>query len=296
MGHAQMADGELEDVMHAFINGEFDVLVSTTIIESGIDISTANTIFINRADSFGLSQLYQLRGRVGRGNQRGYCYLLANNPRNLSNDARRRLEVLQRHTELGSGLQIAHHDLDMRGAGNLLGRDQSGHVESIGFELFTELLEETIRELRGETTSVDFEPDVRVPVAAFIPDGYVEDLKQRLLFYKRYSLADTEAAVHQVHAEIQDRYGRAPAEVDALKEVVIIKLAMKGIRASRLDVGKKQAVIELREDTTPAAGKGDGTDRSLPRRVSFYSGHEGHPHTRRCRGEGPARRSGASVA
>jgi transcription-repair coupling factor (superfamily II helicase) len=249
VAHAQMSARELEDIMHDFINRKYDVLVSTTIIESGIDITSANTIFINRADTFGLAQLYQLRGRVGRGSHRAYCYLLCNEPRRLSPDAKRRLEVLQQHTELGSGLQIAHHDLDMRGAGNLLGRDQSGHIESVGFELFSELLQETIEEMRGEEGEESYEPEVRVPIASFIPDDYVEDLKQRLLFYKRFSMADTPADVHEIYEELQDRYGRAPEAVDALKEIVLLKLSLRRMRAAKLEAAGSRVVVELREDT-----------------------------------------------
>lgn len=249
VAHAQMPPTQLEDIMHGFINRQFDILVSTTIIESGIDISSANTIFINRADAFGLAQLYQLRGRVGRGSQRAYCYLLCEEPRRLSADSKRRLEVLQQHTELGSGLQIAHHDLDMRGAGNLLGRDQSGHIESIGFELFSELLQETIEEMRGETKDTDYEPDVRIPVASFIPDDYVEDLKQRLLFYKRFSMAKTTTDVHEIYEELQDRYGRAPEPVRSLKEIMLLKLALRTMRAAKLEATRTQILIELREDT-----------------------------------------------
>ncbi len=149
VAHAQMRDIELEDVMMRFLERQANVLVSTTIVESGLDVAAANTIFINNAHMFGLSQLHQLRGRVGRGSERAFCYLLVDDPRKLSDDARRRLEVIQEHSELGSGLQIAHHDLDLRGAGNILGRDQSGHIESIGFELFSELLEEAIADIKG---------------------------------------------------------------------------------------------------------------------------------------------------
>lgn len=249
VGHAQMSAEELEKIMHAFINREYDVLVATTIIESGIDIPNANTMFINRADTFGLSQLYQLRGRVGRSSQKAYCYLLVNEPHRLTMEARRRLEVIQQHTELGSGFQIAQHDLDMRGAGSLLGSDQSGHIESIGFELFSELLEEAIRDIKGEAHDADYEPEVRVPVATFIPDDYVDDLKQRLTFYKRFSMSRDEGEVAEVFAELEDRYGSAPEPVQTLREVIMIKVGLKALRAERLEATSAYVAVDLRDDT-----------------------------------------------
>lgn len=255
VGHAQMTPDALEEVMRAFINHEFDVFVSTTIVESGIDIGNANTIFINRADSFGLSQLHQLRGRVGRSHNKAYCYLLVQDPGTLTPEAKRRLEVIQQHTDLGAGLQVAQHDLDLRGAGSLLGSSQSGHIESIGFELYSELLEEAIRDLRGEPQNQEYEPEVRVPVATFIPDDYVEDLKQRLGFYKRFSVARDVAEVLDTMEALEDRYGGAPASVDALKEVILLKVGLKDIRAERLEANSQHVIIDLRKDTKLAPAK-----------------------------------------
>lgn len=255
VGHAQMNPEELENVMHAFINHEYDVLVSTTIVESGIDISNANTIFINRADTFGLSQLHQLRGRVGRSSVKAWCYLLVQDPAKLTAEAKRRLEVIQQHTELGAGIQVAQHDLDIRGAGALLGSDQSGHVESIGFELFNELLEEAIRDIRGEPSPEDYEPEVRVPVATFIPDEYVEDLKQRLGFYKRFSMCKDAAEVDDTMAALEDRYGSAPPSVEALREVILLKIALKAMGAERLEANSAHVIVDLRKDTALAPNK-----------------------------------------
>lgn len=249
IGHAQLPDGELEQVMLRFLTGEANVLLSTTIIESGIDIPTANTIFIHHADTFGLAQLHQLRGRVGRSSERGYCYVLVDNPARLADDARRRLEVLQQHTELGVGLQIAQHDLDIRGAGSLLGRDQSGHVEAIGFELYAELLQEAVAELRGQPVERDAEPEVKLPVTAYIPEDYVADVGQRLAFYKRFSGADDEPALHDTFAELEDRYGPAPEPVRSLRDVVALKVLMRRIRAVRIEAGPKAIVIDLPQDT-----------------------------------------------
>lgn len=250
VGHAQMSPEELEDIMHQFIHHKIDVLVATTIVESGIDIPNANTMFINRADRFGLSQLHQLRGRVGRSNVKAYCYLLVNDPARLTPEAKRRLEVVLQHTELGAGLQVAQHDLDIRGAGSLLGDNQSGHIESIGFELYTELLEEAIRDIRGEAQEEVYEPDVKVPVATYIPDDYVEDLKQRLGFYKRFSVARDRTEVLDTYAALEDQYGMAPDSVDALKEVILLKLALEDMRAERLEATSRHVMIDLRQDTT----------------------------------------------
>ncbi len=249
VGHAQMKDSELEKIMLQFLNRDIDILVSTTIIESGIDIASANTMFINHADKFGLSQLHQLRGRIGRSNQRAYCYLLVKEPKRLSVDGKRRLEVLQQHTELGAGIQIAQHDLDMRGAGNLLGRGQSGHIEAVGFELYSELLNEAVQELRGIAKEETVEPDVKIPVAAYLPEDYVKDVSQRLLFYKRYSMAQNEEELFDVHGELQERYGRAPQPVDSLRDIVRLKLEMKAIGAKKLEAGPNGVVIELSQNT-----------------------------------------------
>ena len=177
--------------MSRFVNKELDVLLATTIIESGLDIPSANTIIVNRADHFGLAQLYQIRGRVGRSRERAYAYLLVPARRPVTKDAQKRLEVLQRFSELGAGFKIASHDLEIRGAGNLLGKDQSGQIEAVGFELYSELLDEAVRELKGEPPREDIDPDVQLPVPAFIPDPYMPDVHQRLYFYKRLAQATT---------------------------------------------------------------------------------------------------------
>ena len=250
VAHAQMRDVDLEKVMVRFLNRDVDVLLTTTIIESGIDIATANTMFVNQADKFGLAQLHQLRGRVGRGSQRAYCYLLVSDPKRLSDDARRRLEVLQTHSELGAGIQIAQHDLHMRGAGNILGRDQSGHIESIGFELYSELLDEAVAELRGEEREEGYEPEVKVPVGAYIPESFVRDVQQRLMFYKRYSVAESDEQLYDVHAELEERYGPAPEPVEALRDVCLLKLTMRSIRAESIEAGPNGVVVKLRPSTT----------------------------------------------
>ena len=194
IGHGQMRESALEKTMLSFVDGEVDVLVSTAIIESGLDIPRANTMIVDRADIFGLSQLYQLRGRVGRGQERAYCYLLVPPASRMTHEARLRLEALAQHTELGSGFRIATMDMEIRGAGDLLGAEQSGFVSSVGFELFCQLLDEAARELRGETIKLDFETELALDIEALLPDDYIRDVGLRLNLYKRMAGAPSEDA------------------------------------------------------------------------------------------------------
>ncbi|HVO20338.1 MAG TPA: transcription-repair coupling factor [Anaeromyxobacter sp.] len=245
VAHGQLAEGKLEEVMSRFVNRDLDVLLASSIIESGLDIPSANTIVVNRADHFGLSQLYQIRGRVGRSRERAYAYLLVPARRPVTADARKRLEVLQRFGELGAGFQIASHDLEIRGAGNLLGRDQSGHIEAIGFELYSELLDEAVRELRGEPHREEVDPDIQLPVPALIPDGYMPDVHQRLFFYKRLAQAGTDAELDELRAEMIDRCGDPPDEVDALCEVMSLKVRLRALRIRALESGPGRLVLTL---------------------------------------------------
>ncbi len=247
VAHGQMHVHELEKVMSRFVNKELDVLVATSIIESGLDIPSANTIIVNRADHFGLAQLYQIRGRVGRSRERAYAYLLVPARRPVTADARKRLEVLQRFSELGAGFQIASHDLEIRGAGNLLGKDQSGHIEAIGFELYSELLDEAVRELRGEAPREDLDPDVQLPIPAFLPEAYVPDVHQRLFFYKRLAQAGTDEELDEIRAELIDRCGDPPDEVDALCQVMSLKVRLRALRIRALEAGPGRLVLTLGE-------------------------------------------------
>jgi transcription-repair coupling factor (superfamily II helicase) len=247
IAHGQMAEGKLEQVMARFVNRELDLLLATAIIESGLDIPSANTIIVNRADHFGLSQLYQIRGRVGRSRERAYAYLLVPARRPVTKDAQRRLEVLQRFSELGAGFRIASHDLDIRGAGNLLGKDQSGQIEAVGFELYSELLDEAVRELRGEPPREEIDPDVQLPVPAIIPDGYMPDVHQRLFFYKRFAQAATDEELDEVRAEIVDRCGEPPEELDALCEVMALKVRLRALAIRALEAGPGRLVLTLGE-------------------------------------------------
>jgi transcription-repair coupling factor (superfamily II helicase) len=247
IAHGQMGEGKLEQVMGRFVNRELDVLLATAIIESGLDIPSANTIIVNRADHFGLAQLYQIRGRVGRSRERAYAYLLVPARRPVTKDAQKRLEVLQRFSELGAGFRIASHDLDIRGAGNLLGKDQSGQIEAVGFELYSELLDEAVRELRGEPPREEIDPDVQLPVPAIIPDGYMPDVHQRLFFYKRFAQAATDEELDEVRAEIVDRCGEPPEEVDALCDVMALKVRLRALAIRALEAGPGRLVFTLGE-------------------------------------------------
>jgi transcription-repair coupling factor (superfamily II helicase) len=250
VAHGQMAEGKLEEVMSRFVARQLDLLLSTSIIESGLDIPSANTIVVNRADQFGLSQLYQIRGRVGRSRERAYAWLFVPARRPVTSDARKRLEALQRFSELGAGFRIASHDLEIRGAGNLLGKDQSGHIEAVGFDLYAELMDQAVRELKGEPPREEIDPDIQLPIPAFIPDAYVPDVHQRLWFYKRLAQASSDEELEEIRAELIDRYGEAPAEVDALQALMQLKVRLRALRVRGLDSGPGRLVFSLGPDAT----------------------------------------------
>ncbi|WNG33708.1 transcription-repair coupling factor [Archangium violaceum] len=248
VAHGQMGEGQLEKAMLDFTEKKYQVLLCTSIIESGIDISSANTMIVNRADTFGLAQLYQLRGRVGRSKERAYAYLLVPARTAISKDAQRRLEVLQRFTELGAGFSIASHDLEIRGAGNLLGAEQSGSIAAIGFDLYAQLMEEAVSEVRGEPPRTQIEPEITMPIPALIPDDYVPDVHQRLVFYKRFSQASNPDEVQDLRSELVDRYGEAPDEVDNLSEQTLLKIDMRDLRLRALEAGPGRVVVTLGAD------------------------------------------------
>src|SRR5205809_1349112 len=210
VAHGQMNEKEMEQVMLDFIDYKYDVLVATTIIENGIDIPRANTIIINRADAYGLSQLYQLRGRVGRSNRRAYAYLLIPSELELTPIARRRLSAIREFSDLGAGFRLAALDLELRGAGNILGGQQSGHLDALGFDLYTKMLERTIAELRGDEIADEVSVSINLGVDVVIPKDYIAEAGQRLRTYKRISSAENETVLLQIHTELQDRYGRIP--------------------------------------------------------------------------------------
>lgn len=255
VGHGQMGETALEKVMLDFIEGRSNVLVCSTIIENGLDIPRANTIIINRADCFGLSQLYQLRGRVGRSYHRAYAYLLIPSESVLTKEARERLRVLQDLTELGAGYRIASHDLELRGAGDLLGGKQSGQIAAIGFEMYTELLEDTILELKGQQKEERVDPEIRLGLSAFLPEKYLPDPNQRLVFYKKLAAADKEAAIYEIADELRDRYGEPPPPALLLLEVMKLRVVMKQLRIELAEYDGHQMVFGFRADTPVAPEK-----------------------------------------
>jgi transcription-repair coupling factor (superfamily II helicase) len=247
-----MPSSALEDVMSAFYDGKFDVLLSTSIIESGLDIPTANTLIVHRADMFGLSQVYQLRGRVGRAKLRAYALLTLPAARKITPQAERRLKVLQSLDTLGAGFQLASHDLDIRGAGNLLGDEQSGHIKEVGYELYQEMLEEAVMALKaGITTPVaeKWSPQITIGTPVLIPEDYVADLPVRLALYRRLSEIEDDRAIEAFAAELVDRFGPLPLEVEHLLQIIAIKTMCLAANVERIEVGPKGAVLSFRDNT-----------------------------------------------
>ncbi|NNL65295.1 MAG: transcription-repair coupling factor, partial [Myxococcales bacterium] len=249
VAHGQMKERELEDRMLAFYHGEADVLLCTTIIESGLDVPRANTILINRADRLGLAQLYQLRGRVGRSDRRAYAYLMIPGQDALAGQAEKRLEAIQDLSELGSGFRLANMDLEIRGAGNLLGMEQSGHLAAVGFETYMEMLDETIEEMRGNTRAIEIDPEIRLPIAARLPEDYVAEVGQRLVLYKRLSSSHEDAEVDRIRDEILDRYGPMPEETENLLRVIRLKMVARRLGVAALDFAKGDLVVSAGEHT-----------------------------------------------
>jgi len=251
VAHGQMPPGELDDIMNAFYDGQYDVLLSTTIVESGLDIPTANTLIVHRADMFGLAQLYQLRGRVGRSKVRAYALFTLPANRKLTDTADRRLKVLQSLESLGAGFQLASHDLDIRGAGNLLGEEQSGHIKEVGFELYQQMLEEAVAEVKhtGEAQDSGWSPQIAIGTAVMIPESYVPDLQLRLALYRRLGDLQTPEEIDAFGAELIDRFGPLPDEVQHLLKIVFIKALCLKANVEKLDAGPKGVVIQFRNKT-----------------------------------------------
>jgi transcription-repair coupling factor (superfamily II helicase) len=250
VGHGQMGESELERVMLAFMRHEYDVLVATTIIENGLDIPLANTMLINRADRHGLSELYQLRGRVGRSNRRAYAYLLIPPEQELTEIARRRLAALKEFSDLGAGFKIAALDLELRGAGNMLGGEQSGHIEAVGFELYTSMLEAAVKEMKGEASEERPATQLNLGIALRIDESYVPEENQRLRLYKKIAGAASEAAVNEVRAEMEDRYGAPPDATVYLLEASLIRLECERIGIAQVDRKRTELHIRFMENAT----------------------------------------------
>jgi len=248
VGHGQMSEGELEKVMLKFMHHEADILVSTTIIENGLDIPLCNTIFINRADRLGLSELYQLRGRVGRSNRRAYAYLMLPPEVELTPIARRRLAALKEFSDLGAGFKIAALDLELRGAGNMLGGEQSGHIEAIGFELYTQMLERAVREMKGEAAPDEAETQLNLGLNIRIPADYVPEENQRLQMYKRVARVETESQLTDVAAELQDRYGPPPPAVRNLLDYASLKLLCMKVGVNAIERKRDSVTLKFQQN------------------------------------------------
>jgi transcription-repair coupling factor (superfamily II helicase) len=263
LAHGQLGPDELETVMNDFIDGRIEMLISTNIVESGLDIPTANTMIIHRADMFGLSQLYQLRGRIGRSKQRAYCYLTLPVDRAVGASAQKRLEVMQTLDSLGAGFTLASHDLDIRGAGNLLGEEQSGHIREVGVELYQRMLEEAVADARAgrigakaglkkvEPTEEAWSPAINLGVPVLIPEHYVADLSVRLGLYRRLSNLASKREIDAFAVELTDRFGPAPKEVDTLLDVMTIKLLCRRAHVEKCDAGPNGAVLTFRNQRFP---------------------------------------------
>jgi transcription-repair coupling factor (superfamily II helicase) len=255
IGHGQMRKRELEQVMNDFYHRQLNLLVCTTIIETGIDIPNANTIIIERADKFGLAQLHQLRGRVGRSTRQAYAYLLTPHPKAMTADAVKRLEAIEAAGELGVGFTLATHDMEIRGAGELLGEDQSGQIESIGFSLYMEMLDRAVKAIQdGKTPNLDapLEPvsqEVNLHASTLIPESYLPDVHSRLILYKRIANAATPQALEDLYVEFVDRFGLLPDPLKNLFRVTELRLKLLPLGITRLDLGEKGGRLEFAAET-----------------------------------------------
>ncbi|HEX7707275.1 MAG TPA: transcription-repair coupling factor [Thermoanaerobaculia bacterium] len=245
VGHGQMDERELEKAMLAFIGREYDVLLATTIIENGIDIPACNTILINHAERFGLSQLYQLRGRVGRSDRLAFCYLLVPSDRVLTGDARKRLAAIQEFSDLGAGFRIAARDLEIRGAGNILGGEQSGQIAAVGFEMYTRLLEETIREMKGEPVEEEVETSMNLGIDIYIPRDYISDENLRMTFYKKIASASSQERLNDIRNEMRDRFGALPVNVESLLHFVEVKWRARQLGVVSIVREGARAVVKM---------------------------------------------------
>jgi len=269
VGHGQMDEGELEKVMLGFMHGETNLLLCTTIIESGLDIPNANTLIVDRADTFGLAQLYQLRGRVGRSKQRAYAYLLIPGEGAISADARERLKIIQELTELGAGFRLATHDLEIRGAGDILGAKQSGNIAAVGFDLYTELLEEAIQTLKGEERLERVEPEINLRIPAFVPEEYVKEPNQRLIIYKKLTQAENEEEVDEIMAELADRFGKLPLAATYLLEVMKLRIHLKRFLVTMAEFDGRRLCLTFHQKTPVPPDIIIGLIRGNPKKYQF---------------------------
>ena len=244
VSHGQMHERSLERLMYDFYHKKFDILVTTTIIESGIDIPSCNTIIIYNADKFGLAQLYQLRGRVGRSKERAYAYLFFKDEAIMTENASKRLLAFKNFQELGSGFKLAQKDLEIRGAGNLLGPQQHGQIEAVGYNLYCELLKKVAAEIRGEEEPEELIPSIELGVSAYIPKDYIEDELERMTFYRRLNNIKLESGIESVRTELKDRFGALPAPLETFLSLIKLKITMTDTRISKVSLLKSKLVME----------------------------------------------------
>jgi transcription-repair coupling factor (superfamily II helicase) len=278
VAHGQMKPALLDQTMTDFVEGAYDVLCSTAIVESGLDIPRANTILVDRADALGLAQLYQLRGRVGRSDQRAYCYLITPPPNQMSEESRIRMEALERFSGLGAGFRVATLDMELRGAGNLLGSEQSGNASLVGFDMFVQMLNEAVSELKGDHVQQEVDPELSIELEHYLPEEYIDDIGLRLSLYRRFATAVDEQAVDDLAAEMEERFGAPPLPARNFVRVMSLKPPLRDVRALGCEADFKRVTLHLREDTpldparlmplvaTPGAGWGLSPDMKLTRR------------------------------
>jgi transcription-repair coupling factor (superfamily II helicase) len=255
VAHGQMNERELEKIMLRFVQDELDVLVATTIIENGLDIPRVNTIIVDHADLYGLAQLYQLRGRVGRSDRRAYAYLLVPSDETLSEVARKRLAAIREFSDLGTGFRVAALDLEIRGAGNLLGGEQHGHIEAVGFDLYCQLLERTVEELRGEKTEEEISTSINLNLDIRIPEPYIADSSQRLRMYKRISSATTDEELHALRQEMVDRFGQYPDQVENLFRYARLRQEALALQVQSIEKKNGQVFFRFMDQSKVSAEK-----------------------------------------
>jgi transcription-repair coupling factor (superfamily II helicase) len=268
VAHGRLDEKELEKVMLQFVHREIDLLVCTTIIESGLDIPSANTILVNRADRFGLAQIYQLRGRVGRGEEQAYAYLFIPGESAITREAQKRLRVLMEHEKLGAGFHIALNDLQIRGGGTILGTSQSGHIAAVGYEMYLRLMEQAMQEIKGEPAEQEIEPEINLRLSAYLPEGYIPDIDQRLTLYKRLARMTEIEELALFRVELEDRYGRLPEEVHNVMEKIGLKVLAKKIRITNLDATEQGIMLTLDRNHYADTEKIADLANTYPRTIS----------------------------
>jgi transcription-repair coupling factor (superfamily II helicase) len=273
IAHGRMSENDLEQAMYRFLNKEIDMLVCTTIIESGLDIPSANTIIVNRADRFGLAQIYQLRGRVGRSDEQAYAYLIIPNESMLTKEAQKRLKVLMEHSDLGSGFQIAMNDLKIRGGGTILGASQSGHIAAVGYDMFLKLMENSIAELKGEVPLEPLEPEINVRISAFISEAYIPDIDQRLAAYRRLAKMTDLIEIDEFNTALIDRYGELPKEASNLLFKIVLKILSRLAGVSRLDLTGQQLLLHFSDAHIKNSGHIVDMILSSPERYELKKDH-----------------------